>query len=452
MNWTRLIIAVGFLFVGGLAAADELAVTIYNSNLGVVSETRKLDFEKGTGKLAFRDVPSLIDAASVRFDLLDPSRNVVILEQNYAYDLVSPDKLYSKYLDNQIELQDKDGGLYTGTLMAYSGGAVTLMEESGKVKVVSLGNIVQTNFPKLPDGLITRPTLFWVYQSDFAGPLNCRVGYQTNGLNWEAEYVGLLNEKETRLDLSGWASINNQSGKTYQDAKLKLIAGNINRAAPPVRKGYEESDRMMTLAVAPAAFEEKAFFEYHMYTLPRAATLADNEIKQISLFDPATASVRKVYYYRPQRSSEDVQVVVEFVNSEQAGLGMPLPAGRVRVFKADSDGSLILLGEDNLEHTPKDEEISLTIGTAFDIKGEETMVSQTQVSKKVEEREFEIELRNHKKEDVTIKIEKQLWGFWEITQSSHEYKKKDAGTLTFEVPVKADSTATVKYTVRFTIR
>ena len=452
MYRTKQMILLVLLLTGGLAFADDLSVTVYNSNLGVVSETRQLGFEKGTGRLAFRDVPSLIDAASVRFDLVDPGRNVVILEQNYAYDLVSPEQLYSKYLDSRIELLDKEGGLFAGTLLAYSGGSVTLMDESGEVKVILLSNIVETDFPALPDGLITRPTLFWVYQSDFAGQLNCRVGYQTAGLNWEAEYVGLLDEKETQLDLSGWASINNQSGKKYENAKLRLIAGDINRAAPPARKGYGDVEMMSVGMPAPVAFEEKAFFEYHMYTLPRAATLANKEIKQISLFEPATAAVKKVYYYRPQRNAEDVQVVVEFVNSEQAGLGMPLPAGRVRIFKADQDGSLILLGEDNLEHTPRDEEISLTIGTAFDIKGEETLVNQTRVSKKVEDREFEIELRNHKKEDVTIRIEKQLWGFWEITQSSHEYKKKDAGTVTFDVPVKADSTATVRFTVRFTSR
>jgi hypothetical protein len=294
--------------------------------------------------------------------------------------------------------------------------------------------------------------LFWNYQSDYSGKLNCRVGYQTSGLNWSAEYVGLLNDKETDLGLSGWASIDNNSGKTYKEAKLKLIAGEINRATPPLRKGMGEMSVMAMAAPQEAGFEEKAFFEYHMYTLPRAATLADNENKQISLFEPASTAVKKVYYYRPQRNATDVQVVVEFVNSTQAGLGMPLPAGRVRLFKADSDGSLILLGEDRIEHTPKDEEMSLTVGTAFDIKAEETLVNQTQISKKVEDREFNIELRNRKSEDVTIKIEKTLWGFWEITQSTHEYKKKDAGTVTFEVPVKADSTANVKFTVRITNR
>jgi hypothetical protein len=312
--------------------------------------------------------------------------------------------------------------------------------------------MVQTNFPELPEGLITRPTLFWNYQSDYSGKLNCRVGYQTAGLNWSAEYVGLLNEKETKLDLSGWASIDNNSGKTYKDAKLKLIAGEINRATPPMRKGMAESDMMTMAAPMATGFEEKAFFEYHMYTLPRPATVADHENKQISLFDPASTTVKKVYYYRPDRNATDVSVEVEFVNSVQSGLGMPLPAGRVRLFKADSDGSMILLGEDQIEHTPKDEEMSLTVGNAFDIKGEQTLVNQTQVSRKVSDQEFDIELRNRKPEDVTIKIEKSLWGYWEITQSTHEYKKKDAGTVTFEVPVKAESTANVKFTVRFTAR
>ena len=441
-----------FALSAGMAAGDELAVTVYNSNLGVVSETRQLDFSKGMGTLAFRDVPSQIDVASVRFDLVEKTHKVAVLEQNYVYDLISPEKLFSRYLDNKIELVDKSGALYAGKLLAYSGGSVTLMDESGKVKIVSMAEMVQTNFPELPEGLITRPTLVWGYQSDYTGKLNSRVGYQTAGLNWSAEYVGLLNDKETNLELSGWASIDNNSGKTYKDARLKLIAGEINRATPPIRRGAMEADFMAMSAPKAAGFEEKAFFEYHMYTLPRAATLADNQNKQISLFDPASTTVKKVYYYRPQRNATDVQVVVEFVNSTQAGLGMPLPAGRVRLFKADSDGSLILLGEDQIEHTPKDEEMSLTVGTAFDIKAEETLVNQTQVSKKVEDREFNIELRNRKSEDVTIKIEKPLWGFWEITQSTHEYKKKDANTVTFEVPVKADSTANVKYTVRFTNR
>jgi hypothetical protein len=239
------------LVVFGNSVTAEMAVTVYNGNLGVVSETRQLEFSQGVGRLAFRDVPAQIDAASVRFEVIDDEREVAILEQNYAFDLVSPEQMYAKYIDNQIELLDKDGRLYTGDLLAYSSGAVTLMDASGRVKIISMDNITETNFPLLPEGLITRPTLFWVYQSDYAGTLDCRVGYQTGGLTWNAEYVGLLDKEETSLDLSGWASINNTSGKTYQDAKLKLIAGDIHRAAPKIRRGWDMDAEMMTAAAAP---------------------------------------------------------------------------------------------------------------------------------------------------------------------------------------------------------
>jgi hypothetical protein len=373
------------------------------------------------------------------------------LEQNYAYDLVSPEQLFAKYIDNRIDLIDKEGRMYSGDLLAYARDAVTLMQESGQVKIISMENIAETNFPLLPDGLITRPTLFWLYTSDYSGKLNCRVGYQTRGMTWEAEYVGVLDESDTELDLSGWSSINNASGKTYKDAKLKLIAGDIHRVRDQ-KRSVMDLERMAMAAAPDAGFEEKAFFEYHMYTLPRPATLANKEIKQISLFEPATAKVEKTFIYQPDRNREDVVVKVEFENSEETGLGMPLPAGRVRLFKADDDGSLILLGEDRLDHTPKDEEISLTVGNAFDIKGEETIVNQTRISKTIEEREYKIELRNHKSENVTVKVEKRLWGYWEVISSSQEYNKKDVNTLEFEVLVGADARAEIKFTVRFTSR
>ena len=436
--------------LSGSLFADDVAVTVYNNNLGVVSETRALELEKGLGRLAFRDVPSLIDANSVTFETTGDKSRVAILEQNYAYDLVSPDKMYAKYIDQEIELVDKEGRLYNGTLLAYGGGAVTLREKSGRVKIVTLSNITEVNFPQLPDGLITRPTLFWLYRSDVEGKKDCRVGYQTSGMTWSAEYVGVLDAEETGLDLSGWAAINNTSGKTYRDATLKLIAGDISRAQTPV------APRMKMMAtdaeMAGAGFEEKAFFEYHLYTLPRQATLADREIKQISLFEPAQTSVTKEYIYRPDRNSEQVEVSLKLMNSEKSGLGLPLPAGRVRLFKADDDGSMILLGEDRIDHTPKDEEVNLKVGYAFDIAAEEKLVSQNRVSSKVEEREYETELRNHKKSDITVKVEKQLYGFWEVISSNYEYKQKDANTLVFDVPVAADTGASLKYKIRFTYR
>lgn len=434
------------------AFADEIAVTIYSSNLGVVSELRSLDFDKGAGRIAFRDVPSGIDATSVRFEAVERPGDVTILEQNYAFDLVRPEQLYAKYIDKKIELIDKEGKLFSGTLLAYASGSVTLSDKKGKIKIVSMGNISEVNFPSLPDGLITRPTLFWLYQSDYVGALDCRVGYQTTGLNWSAEYVGVLDESDTKLGFSGWSSINNTSGKTYKDAKLKLVAGDINRVASQnVRRGgldiFETSSRAMA---APRSFEEKAFFEYRLYTLPRPATLANNEIKQISLFEPAEATVEKILTYRPDRNAKQIEVAVKFENSEEAGLGMPLPAGRVRIFKADDDGSLILLGEDRIGHTPKDEELKIVIGKAFDIVGEQKITSHLRVSKQVEEQVIEIELRNHKSESVNIAVEKQFYGYWEILESSLEYEQKDATHVLWDVEVAADSVALLKLKVRHT--
>lgn len=433
----------------GAAMADDIAVTVYNSNLGVISETRTLEFAKGFNRLAFRDVPSSIDPNSVRFELADGSDGVTILEQNYAFDLVSSDQMFSKYIDQPIELVDEDGTMYTGALLAYGGGTVTLQDNSGSIKIVQMSKIRETNFPSLPEGLITRPTLFWNYQSTISGSREARVGYQTSNIFWSAEYVGLLDKEDKLLDLSGWASINNTSGKTYADATLKLIAGDISRAQTiDIRGGRSEA--VLYKADAGAGFEEKAFFEYHMYTLPRKATIANKEIKQISLFEPARTGVNKLYLYQPNQNQKQVKVAIKFKNSKDAGLGMPLPAGRVRLFKADVDGSMILLGEDQIKHTPRDEEVKLTVGYAFDIVADEITVDRQRISKSVEDVTFEISLRNRKDEAVVVSVEKSLWGFWDIRDASFEYKKKDANTLTFDLSLPASAELTARYTVRFT--
>ncbi len=435
------------LMLSAAAVADDISVTVYNNNLGVISETRSLAFKKGTNRLAFTDVPALIDANSVRFSLTGAG-DIDILEQNYAYDLVSSDQLMRRYIDKQIEIIDENGKLYSGTLAAYDGSTATLIEASGQVRVVRAEHIADFSFPKLPEGLITRPTLFWLYNSSIEGSKQAKVSYQTSGLGWTAEYVGVLDNSEKQLNLSGWSAINNFSGKTYTDATLKLIVGDINRATRPPRT-YEKSMVAMDGMATAESFEQKEFFEYHLYTLPRKATIANNESKQISLFDPASTSVNKVYVFQPDVDASAVQVAVKFTNASKSGLGMPLPAGRVRLFKADTDGGLILLGEDLIKHTPKDEEVKLKIGNAFDIVAEEKMTNQAQISQRVEEREFEVEIRNRKKEAVTVSVEKQLWGFWEVMSSSVPYKKLDAQRIQFDVPVKASDTTKVTYKVRF---
>jgi len=436
-----------------VVAAEEMAVTVYNAGIGVVSEERALEFEKGTNRLAFKDVPAKIDAGSVRFELVDGSDRVGILEQNYAFDLVRPEKVYARYIDQEIEMIDKDGRAYTGVLLSSNSGSVILRDFNDRIKLVRMDNIAEVSFPKLPEGLITRPTLFWLYNSKHEGSLSTRVSYQTAGLSWAAEYVGVLDADEKRLGLSGWAQIDNTSGKTYQDAKLKLIAGDISRAQPQRSRMYSQPMEKFSVAGADAAgFDEKAFFEYHMYTLPRKATLADNEKKQISLFDPAETGVEKLFTYRPDRNPTEVEVAIRFTNSEKDGLGMPLPAGRVRLFKADDDGSLVLLGEDLLYHTPRDEEITMKVGKAFDIVGEYRQMKENVISSRVVERQFQIELRNRKDTQEKVLVEKAMYGDWDVVESTQPHKRKDARTLQFELTVPARTTLTLDFTVRFTSR
>jgi len=442
-------VTLAIILAAGNLLADEVAVTVYNSNLGVIRETRALDFKKGTGKISIIDVPSQIDPTSVGFELKDKGKSVSILEQNYAYDLVSPDKIYSKYIDKDIQLLNKDGKIFDGTLLSYSSGAIVLKEKSGGIQIIRLDEILNTNFPDLPEGLITRPTLFWLYNSDFDGSAESYISYQTGGIDWTAEYVGILSDDENTLDLSGWSSITNNSGATFKDATLKLVAGDIHRAPEPRRGGmYGEEMQLMAKGAPSAGFEEKQFFEYHLYTLPRKATIADNEIKQISLFEPSRVKVDKEFDFEPEANAKQVKVVLKFVNSKGEGLGIPLPEGRTRVFKPDTDGSMILLGEDRIKHTPTDEKVELNIGYAFDITPEEKVVDYQKISDRVEERSYETKVRNHKKENVTVIVKKHLAGDWTILKSSIPYTKEDASTITFSVPVKAGSETVLSYRVR----
>jgi len=454
MIWQKAVLMAPLaLLMVAWAAADEIALTVYNSDLGVVREVRSLNFEQGRGRIAFTDVAARIDATSVTLEMADPNRAVDILEQNYAFDLVSPDKIYSKYIDQTVDIVTEKGELFSGTLLSYTGGYLIIKQADGKIRSVVQGTVRDVTFPELPDGLITRPTLFWLYNSNFSGLADAIVGYQTSGINWQAEYIGVLSDDEKNIDLTGWVSIDNRSGKTYKDAKLKVVAGDIHRAQPQMRRGVEYlAKAAMPMADVAAGFEEKAFFEYHLYTLPRPATVADNEIKQISMFDPATAVVEKEMRYNAEPGNEDVNVFIKMKNSEEVGLGMPLPAGRVRVFKADSDGSLILLGEDRIDHTPRNEEVKLTIGKAFDVVGETTEVSRRRITDLVSETDYRIEIRNQKDEAVKVVVYKGLGGFWEIPNTSIDFVKKSASMVEWTLDIPARDKATIDYTLRITRR
>jgi len=434
----------------GFISADELSLTVYNSNLGVVREVRNLTFQQGSGRIGFTDVASQIDPTSVSFELTDPKLAVTILEQNYAYDLVSPEKIYSKYIDQEIEVVTEKGEIFSGTLLSFTGGYLVIKQKDGRIFSVLQGVVRNVAFPSLPDGLITRPTLFWLYNSNFAGQADALVSYQTSGIDWQAEYIGVLDNDDKTMELTGWVSIDNKSGKTYKDAKLKVIAGDISRVREqPIYRADMMEASVMAMPKA-AGFEEKPFFEYHMYTLPRPATIANNEIKQVSMFDPARASVQKEYQYQAEPGQTNVTVFIKTTNSKEVGLGMPLPAGRVRLFKADTDGSMILLGEDRINHTPRNEEVKLTVGNAFDVVGKTTTVAQRRITDRVNEIDFSIEVRNQKDKPATVKVVKNLGAYWEIIKTSLDFVKKSASEVEWTVDIPAEGKAIIDFTVRYT--
>lgn len=432
-----------------LVLADEVAITVYNQNLSLVKESRALTFSKGVNTLSLEDVAASIDPTSVHFKLKTGGKEVELLEQNYQYDLVSTEKILQKYLGHNIDVIMKNGEVLSGNYLSSSSGYLVLQLPDGTIRLVNSSELLTVTAPSLPEGLIVSPTLQWLVASDIDGSRDVEVSYLTGNIAWHAEYIAQLDDNDENVRLSGWVSLDNKSGKTYRDAKLKLVAGDINLVQAP-RAGLgraAKADMVLMTEVADMGFEEKAFFEYHLYTLGRRTTVANNETKQIALFDPADTPVKKVYDYNV--GGRDVAVVIEFKNAEENGLGMPLPAGKVRMTKLDSDGSEEFLGEDRIDHTPKDEEIKLRVGNAFDVVGETNVVESKRISDRVREISTEVKLRNHKEESIEIVVTARLGSDWQILESSHDWEKKNASTVEFKIPVAIDGETVLRYRVRY---
>ncbi|MBD3237791.1 MAG: DUF4139 domain-containing protein [Candidatus Eisenbacteria bacterium] len=433
------------------AAERSLSLTVYNQDLGVVRETRELRIPGGTGWVRFRDVPARIDPTSVHLRPAD-DRALTVLEQNYEYDLVSSEKILERYLDSPIQVILEEGRLYEGTLLSARGGSLVLGETSAGEGVVILSRekVTDIQFPALPQGLITRPTLAWLLSAPSGDPRrSVEVSYMTSGMNWHAEYVAIIAPDDRSLDLGGWVSVENQSGATYPDAQLQLVAGDVRRVRDAPVRGMGRAMALEAQAAAPG-FEEERFFEYHLYSLGRRTTLHDNETKQISLFDPTVTSVTKLFECNPRRDGQKVRVVLETENREATGLGLPLPAGKVRAYKRDAGGQLQFVGEDRIDHTPRGEKVRVTVGKAFDLVVERTELATRKPGPRTREVDVEIELRNRKEDEtVTIVLQEDLQGYWEIRQSSHEFERTSATRIEFSVTVRPGETRTVTYTVRY---
>ncbi|OQY25834.1 MAG: hypothetical protein B6I34_01380 [Anaerolineaceae bacterium 4572_32.1] len=446
------------------AQGEGVELTVYNQNMALVIDRRSMDLVAGLNEMQFTDVASQIDPTSVHFRSLTDPEGTVVLEQNYEYDLVSTSKLLAKYIDQEIVIVTEDGTAYMGTLLS-GVGDIILQAPDGQITVVKLDTVKDFSFPALPQGLITRPTLVWLLEADEPGTHDTEVTYLTGGLNWRADYIVVLSDDDAKLDLTGWVTVDNRSGATYEEAKLKLVAGDIHRA--------EEMDRVVEKqvyaeaeAVAPSV-EERTFFEYHLYEVQRPVTVKDNQTKQIEFSSTTGVPVEKFYVYdgAPARfygrvvddsgygsvTDKKVAVLLKFVNGEEQGLGIALPKGTVRVYKKDTDGSELLIGEDSIDHTPKDEAIQLSLGNAFDVVGERVQDDFNRLGERSIEETFTITLRNHKEEDIEVRVVERLyrWSDWEIVRETEEHTKVDAQTIEWRLKVPADGEVSVTYTVRY---
>ncbi len=481
------------------ALPDESALTIYSSQqpgaiaadfyrpvagnappaaasvpgYALVRQDRDVQVASGRSSLRFTDVAGLIDPTTVTFSV-PANPGVRVIEQNFQFDLVSTPKLLLRYLDRPITVERTIGSetaTVTGTLLSAADGLVLRASDG---TVYALNGYSAVKFPELPGGLITQPTLVWELDSAVSGSQRARVTYQTGGITWWADYNAVYSEGRNAgsgmLDLSAWVSIINQSGTTYKDAHLKLVAGDVNRVQPvPRRMGYAPVAKM-AMAEDSAGFAEKPFDEFHLYTLGRTTTLPNNSTKQLELFQAARqVPARRLLIYdalgtqffgEPYTERDPgiaantkVATYLEFRNDTGSGLGVPLPAGRVRVSRLDgADGSAEFIGEDVIDHTPKDSTVKLKLGNAFDVTGE-----RRQVDYKIDtrahwvEEEIEITLRNHKPQPVEVQVREPMyrWSNWQMLTHSPQYQKDSAQLIHFDVSVPKEGTAVVRYRVHY---
>ncbi|MCB9855730.1 MAG: DUF4139 domain-containing protein [Phycisphaerales bacterium] len=442
----------------------------------VVKEIRSASLQPGINDLQFTDVAEFIDPTTVSFTDLSHPDATRVLEQNFRFDLVSPGKLLDRYIDQDIGVyvQMGDGTeLVKGTLLSSANNSLVIQTSEGIRVVNGLGQSIQLG--NLPSGLITRPTLLWKIDTTAGGDHKFRTAYQTNGMTWRADYNIVVNDDSTRADIGAWVSLLNLSGATFENARLKLIAGDVQRIQPQQPMYPMAAKRMRGGAeMADAGFQEKSFFEYHLYTLPRRTDIASNTTQQITLFPTARdVGVEKtlVYFGQPQSyywrfgspaidrnlgtsSNTKVDVYLKFKNAENNQLGRPLPKGKVRVYQRDdADDTLEFIGEDLIDHTAKDETVLIKLGQSFDVVGDRKQMDfeGSEGAHRIVE-SFEITLRNHKPTEQKVIVREALyrWSDWEITRKSDNFEKIDSRTIHFPVIVPADGEKTVTYTVRYT--
>jgi hypothetical protein len=459
---------------------QKVQLTVYNQNFALVREQRAIALDKGVNFVRVEDVAAQIDPTSIHFLSLTAPNAVVVREQEYQYDLLTTDNILNKSVGKHVRLRrvtPEGVEILEGTLLTpatvvvprsdqgYGGGPQRLSLALKTDKGVVLNPQGEWTLDELPAGLLAKPTLLWKLETSKRGKHDGQISYITEQINWKADYVAVANASDDRVDLNGWVTVENHSGARYPEATLQLMAGEVRRAAP--RRLTAEMYAAEGEGAPAPQFVERAFFEYHLYTLAGTTTIEDNSTKQLSLLSAADVPVKKIYIFdalrqywygwspgQPQPGAgQDTQkgkinVMLEVTNSKENHLGMPLPKGKVRVYKADEKGRLQFVGEDQIDHTPKDERIRLWVGDAFDIVGERKRTDYKRIANRIEEDEYAITLRNHKEAAVQVLVVERLAGDWTVLSKSQAYNQKDAHTIEFPVQVPKDGQVTVTYRVR----
>jgi hypothetical protein len=439
-------------------------VTVYNSNIGLVRETRTLNLPAGRVALRFADVAALIRPETVHLASLTSADGLRIMEQNYQYDLLNPSKLLDKYVGREVTLVlrrfENNTEVLTpvqATLLSNNNGQVWKI--GGQI-VINPANIVETRFPDLPENLVATPTLVWDVDNAGSGEQTVEASYLTAGMNWQADYVLVVNADDTRGDLQGWVTLINQSGVGFQDARLQLVAGDVNRVDEVAGTEVMLGSARTKTPRDESQFREQKFFEYHLYTLQRPASIREQETKQVSLLDAAGFTVSKDFvingqpdYYRTYNNpgvviKDKVGVFMQFRNSQKNKLGMPLPAGTIRLYQKDSNGAQQFIGEDRIDHTPKDEDVRVKVGDAFDIVAERKQTDYKVISGSVYEYAYEITIRNHKETPITVVVNEPIDSDWRMISTNFAAEKTSAFAARFHVPVAKDGETKLLYRVR----
>jgi hypothetical protein len=446
-----------------LADQQSVAVTIYNENLALIKDVRRIALDAGINRLALREVSGRMRPETASLRSLTHPGSLALLEQNFDFDLLTPAKLLEKYVGRDvriIRMNPKTGVESTETATVLSANAGVVLKIGDRIETGLPGRIV---YDGVPANLRDRPTLVSELQSTRAGSQTVELSYLSGGLSWKADYVAELNAGDSALDLNGWVTLTNQSGTAYPNARLQLVAGDVNRVRDEMRLAAKSAMRASEAAAPAPQMAQESLFEYHLYTLQRPTSIADNQTKQVALLSSGGVPVTKElllqgsdYYYRSSVGNVGqklkVGVFVQFDNRESSRLGLPMPKGTVRVYKKDSAGNAQFIGEDRIDHTPKNEKVRLKLGDAFDVTATKKQTDfkrrePTNQASYVYESAYEIVLKNAKKEAQTVVVREPVPGDWSMLQESAHHAKVAAGTAEWKINVPAEGSTTLRYRV-----